>query len=278
MEENINIQRGGTTVQTQQPQQTTTSTFNFPTQVISLPSEGKVYTESNPLSKGTLEIKYLTAREEDILADSNLINKGVVLDKLLESVVVQVGVNPDDLVTGDKNAVYLAARVLGYGPEYDVEITDPFSNERQKVSIDLTKIQTKDIDYSLLNTENRYAFTLPSQTKIVFKFLTHKDEKDITNEINALARLTKGKGGSSEVTTRLKYMILSVNDNSDRGYVNNWVSNQFLAKDIQAFRAYVKSISPDLNMKFEFISDVTGETEALDIPFGINFFYPSSGL
>jgi hypothetical protein len=277
MEENINIQRGGTPVQTQQPQQTT-STFNFPTQVISLPSEGKVYAESNPLSKGTLEIKYLTAREEDILADSNLINKGVVLDKLLESVVVQVGVNADDLVTGDKNAVYLAARVLGYGPEYDVEITDPFSSERQKVSIDLTKIQTKDIDYSLLNTENRYAFLLPSQTKIIFKLLTHKDEKDITNEINALARLTKGKGGSSEVTTRLKYMILSVNDNSDRGYVNNWVSNQFLAKDIQAFRAYVKSISPDLNMKFEFISDVTGESEALDIPFGINFFYPASGL
>ena len=277
MEENINIQRGGTGVQTQQPQQTT-STFNFPTQVISLPSEGKVYPDSNPLSKGTLEIKYLTAREEDILADTNLINKGVVLDKLLESVVVQVGVNADDLVTGDKNAVYLAARVLGYGPEYEVELTDPFSSERQKVSIDLTKIQTKDIDYSLLNTENRYAFLLPSQTKIIFKLLTHKDEKDITNEINALARLTKGKGGSSEVTTRLKYMILSVNDNSDRGYVNNWVSNQFLAKDIQAFRAYVKSISPDLNMKFEFISDVTGESEALDIPFGINFFYPASGL
>ena len=275
MEENVQIQRGAAPTQ---PQQTTTATFEFPTQVISLPSEGKVYDSTNPLSKGTLEIKYLTAREEDILADSNLINKGVVLDKLLESVVVQVGVNADDLVTGDKNAVYLAARVLGYGPEYDVEITDPFSGEKQKVSIDLTKIQTKDIDYSLLNTENRYAFVLPSQTKIIFKLLTHKDEKDITNEINALARLTKGKTNSSEVTTRLKYMILSVNDNSDRGYVNNWVLNQFLAKDIQAFRAYVKSISPDLNMKFEFISDVTGETEALDIPFGINFFYPSSGL
>ena len=108
MEENINIQRGATPVQTQ-PQQTT-STFNFPTQVISLPSEGKVYVESNPLSKGTLEIKYLTAREEDILADSNLINKGVVLDKLLESVVVQVGVNADDLVTGDKKEIYKLAR------------------------------------------------------------------------------------------------------------------------------------------------------------------------
>lgn len=276
MEENISIQRGAVPTQ-QQPTQTT-STFDFPTQVISLPSEGKVYAASNPLSAGTLEIKYLTAREEDILADSNLINKGVVLDKLLESVVVQRGVNADDLVTGDKNAVYLAARVLGYGPDYDVEVTDPFSGERQKVTIDLTKIQTKDIDYSLLNTENRYTFELPSKTKIVFKLLTHKDEKDITAEINALARLTKGKGGSSEVTTRLKYMIISVDDNSDRAYVNNWVANRFLAKDVQAFRAYVKTVSPDLSMKFDFVSDLTGETEALDIPFGINFFYPTSGL
>ena len=274
MEENISIQRGAIPTQPQPSQ--TTSNFDFPTQIISLPSEGKVYPASNPLSAGTLEIKYLTAREEDILADSNLINKGIVLDKLLESVVVQKGVNADDLVTGDKNAVYLAARVLGYGPDYDVEVTDPFSGERQRVTVDLTAIQTKDIDYSLLNTENRYSFILPSGTKIVFKLLTHKDEKDITNEINAMTRLTKGKGGASEVTTRLKYMVISVDDNSDRGYVNNWVSNRFLAKDVQAFRAYVKTISPDLNMKFDFVSDITGETEALDIPFGINFFYPTT--
>jgi hypothetical protein len=274
MEENTNIQRGSSPIVTNQTQ--TKSTFDFPTQVISLPSEGKVYPASNPLSNGTVEIKYLTAKEEDILADTNLINKGIVLDKLFESIVVQKDINPDDMVTGDKNAVYLAARILGYGHEYDVEINDPFSGERQKITIDLSEIQTKDIDYSLLTTDNRYTFELPSGTKIVFKLLTHKDEKDITNELAALARLSKGKGSTSEVTTRLKYMIISVNDNSDRGYVNNWVTNQFLAKDIKAFRTYVKSISPDLNLKFEFVSEVTGEAEALDIPFGINFFYPTT--
>jgi hypothetical protein len=273
MEENIQIQRGGTPMTPPQPQH---KGFDFPTQVISLPSEGKVYSQSNPLSSGKIEIKYLTAKEEDILADRNLINKGIVLDKLLESIVVQPGVNTDDLVVGDKNAIYLAARVLGYGPGYDVEITDPFSGERQKVTIDLTAVQTKDIDFSLLSSENRYSFELPSGTKIVFKLLTHKDEKDINNEIKALERLTKGKAVSSEVTTRLKYMIVSVNDNSDRGYVNGWVSNQFLAKDVKAFRSYIKEISPDLDMKFQFTSDITGETEALDIPFGIDFFYPTN--
>ena len=277
MEENVGIQRGGTTIQPQ-PQQTqqAMATFDFPTQVISLPSEGKVYPESNPLSKGTLEIKYMTAREEDILADRNLINKGIVLQKLLESVVVQPGVNADDLIIGDINAVYLATRMLGYGPDYDVEITDPFSGEKQKVTIDLSKIETKDIDYSKLNPQNRYELTLPvSKKKLVVRLLTHKDEKDINQEIQAMERLTKGKSVGTDVTTRFKYMIVEVDGNSDRGFINKFVPNM-LAGDTKALRNFFRELSPDLNMKYEFVSDVTGEAEALDIPFGINFFYPTT--
>jgi hypothetical protein len=277
MEENINIQRGGTPVQTQ-PQQTqqATATFDFPTQVISLPSEGRVYPESNPLSKGTLEIKYMTAREEDILADRNLINKGIVLQKLLESVVVQPGVNSDDLVVGDINAVYLATRMLGYGPEYDVEVTDPFSGEKQKVTIDLSTIQTKDIDFSKLNKENRYELVLPvSKKKLIVRLLTHKDEKDINQEIQALERLTKGKSVGTDVTTRFKYMIVEVDGNSDRGFINKFVPNM-LAGDTKALRTFFKEISPDLDMTFQFTSEVTGDVEALSIPFGISFFYPTT--
>ena len=277
MEENVSIQRG-TNVEQTQPQQTqqTTATFDFPTQVISLPSEGRVYPESNPLSKGTLEIKYMTAREEDILADRNLINKGIVLQKLLDSVVVQPGVNADDLVVGDINAVYLATRMLGYGPEYDVEVTDPFSGEKQKVTIDLSKIETKDIDYSKLNPQNRYELTLPvSKKKLVVRLLTHKDEKDINQEIQAMERLTKGKSVGTEVTTRFKHMIVEVDGNSDRGFINKFVPNM-LAGDTKALRNFFREISPDLNMKYEFTSEITGETEALDIPFGISFFYPSN--
>ena len=272
MEENIGIQRGATQAQPQQ----TTATFDFPTQVISLPSEGKVYSKSNPLSNGTLEIKYMTAREEDILADRNLINKGVVLQKLLESVVVQPGVNADDLVIGDINAVYLATRMLGYGPDYDVEVNDPFTGEKQKVTIDLSKIQTKDIDYSKLNPENRYELTLPvSKKKLIVRLLTHKDEKDINAELQALERLSKGKTAGTDVTTRFKYMIVEVDGNSDRGFINKFVPNM-LAGDTKALRNFFKEISPDLDLKYEFTSEITGDTEALDIPFGISFFYPTA--
>lgn len=254
--------------------------FDFPTELIDLPSNGKTYPKTNPLSSGKLNIKYMTAREEDILSSQNLIRKGIVLDKLFESIVAD-DVNVNDILIGDKNAILLATRLLGYGKNYTVEVTDPFSGERQEVTIDLSKIQIKDIDVSKLNEENRYEFIVPSSgKKIIFKLLTHGDEININSELQALERLKpKGKGGtetvSHDVTTRLKYMILSVDGNSDRGFINKWIANEFLARDNRAFRKYVNEISPDLDLTFEFESDITGEKEVMSIPFGINFFYPA---
>lgn len=253
--------------------------YEFPTEVIELPSKGLVYPESNPLSKGSVEIKYMTAKEEDILASQNLIRKGVVLDKLFESVLVSKDVKISDIVVGDKNAILLATRILGYGSDYQVDITDPFTGENQRTSIDLAKIQTKEIDESLLNRENKYEFELPlSKKKVVFKILTHKDEQDITAEVAALQRLQKGSDVTNDVTTRLKYMIVEVDGNSDRGYINKFVVNGLLARDSRALRNHVREMSPDMDMRFDFTSELTGESEALDIPFGVGFFYPSEWL
>ena len=254
--------------------------YDFPTEVITLPSKGLVYPESNPLSKGSIEIKYMTAREEDILSSQNLIKKGIVLDKLFESVVVEPNVLIADISIGDKNAILLATRILGYGADYVVEVTDPFTLEVQKVNIDLSKIETKEIDETILNRQNRYEFLLPvSKKKIKFKLLTHKDEIDINAEIQSLNRLVKGDTNvSQEVSTRLRYMIQEIDGNTDRVFINNFVKNSLLARDSKSLREYVKLISPDMNFKYEFTSDITGESEALDIPFGVGFFYPSEWL
>ena len=253
------------------------SKYEFPTEIIDLPSKGLIYPEGHPLRKGNVEIKYMTAREEDILASQSLIKKGVVLDKLFESVVVEEGVNINDIFIGDKNAILLATRVMGYGADYKVEVTDPFTLEPQEVVIDLGKVKTKDFNEKLLNGDNLYKFKLPKSGKeIEFKLLTHGDEAEISKEIQALARLYKGKGDTSfDVTTRLKYMIQSVDGNQDRGFITKWVQNGFLALDTKAFRKYVRELSPDMDLNFEFTSELTGEKEALDIPFGISFFYPS---
>jgi len=253
------------------------SKHKFPTEIIDLPSNGKTYPTNHPLSSGTIEIKYMTAREEDILASQNLIKKGIVLDKLFESVIVTDGVSADDIIVGDKNAILLATRMLGYGNLYKVEVTDPFTLEKQKTTIDLAKIQVKEIDYSKLNSENRYSFTLPkSKLNVVFKLLTHGDEKNIELELKALEKLSANKDiGRQEISTRLRYMILEVDGNDDRGFINEWVRNQLLSIDSKALRDYIADISPGMDLTFNFISDITGEEEALNIPFGVSFFYPT---
>ena len=246
--------------------------YDFPTEVISLPSKGLVYPESNPLSSGQLEIKYMTAKEEEILASQNLIKKGVVLDKLFESIIVDNKINIDDIIIGDKNAIMLATRILGYGPEYKIEITNDL-DEKEELSVDLSKIQTKEIDESLLNRENRYTFTTSNGTVLEYKLLSHGDEKKIDADIKALQRLNKGT--SAELTTRYRYMILSVNGKTDTGSITNFINNQFLTRDTRAFREAVKKLQPDVVMEFEYEDPRTGEMEVRPIPMGVGFFWPT---
>jgi len=247
--------------------------YDFPTEVITLPSQGNCYSEDNPLSKGTVEIKYMTAKEEEILASQNLIRKGVVLDKLFESIIVDKDVNVDDILIGDKNAIMLAARILGYGSEYPIEIENELG-EKEQITIDLSKIQTKEIDYSKINRENKYKFQTTTGKEIEFRLLTHGDEKKIDTDVKAMSRLNKG-GTTSELTTRYRYMILSVDGESDTKAITNFINNKFITRDTKAFREYISSITPDIKMEFDFKDDQTGEVEVRNIPMGVGFFWPT---
>jgi hypothetical protein len=250
-----------------------TKSFDYPTEVISLPSKGLCYPESSPLSKGEITIKLMTAKEEDILTSANLLKKGIHLDKLLESVVVEPGVNINDLIIGDKNAILVTSRMLAFGSEYKVTITDPNEKEQVEVVVDLSKIQIKEIDDSLLNRQNEYEFVLPvSKTPIKFKLLTHGDELAINKDIEASEKTLKQ---GNEITTRYRRIITEVNGSRDFGTISSFVINRLLAGDSKALRKYMVSMTPDLDLKFDYTSPYTGETEALRIPFGIDFFYPT---
>lgn len=247
--------------------------FPFPTEVISLPSKGLVYPESNPLSKGEVTIKLMTAKEEDILTSANLIKKGIQLDKLLESIVVEPGVNINDIVIGDKNAILITSRILAFGPEYEVTVNDPEEKEPVTVKVDLSKIKIKEVNESQLNRQNEYDFVLPlSGTPIKFKLLTHGDEAAINKDVEASQKNLKQ---SNEITTRYRRIIVEVNGNRDIAYISNFVINQLRAADSKALRKYLGELTPDLDLTFEYTSPFTGETEALKIPFGIDFFYPT---
>jgi len=251
----------------------------FPSEVVDLPSKGLLYPKDHPLSSGQIEIKYMTAKEEDILTSRNLIQKGVVLDKLMESVIIQEGVTLDDLLLGDKNAIMIATRILGYGKDYTVEMIDPSTGDKQKETFDLTKLNDKELNEKLFKKgQNSFEFELPnSKVTLTFKLLTHKDEKQIEEELKALKKFTKQSGITNEVTTRLKKAITAVDGDSSIKRINEFVDYELLSRDSLELREYLREITPDVDMKFTFISETTGEETDMDIPLNVEFFWPAGG-
>ena len=237
--------------------------FKFPTEIIELPSKGLLYPQDNPLSSGKIEMKYMTAAEEDILTNQSYIQKGIVLDKLLQSLIVSK-INYDDLIVGDKNAVMVAARILGYGKDYS------FTYNGEDHTIDLSQIDNKPFDESLITPGiNEFSFMLPSsEVNITFKILTHGDEKKIQGELDGLKKINKDN--APELSTRLKYIITSVNNNRDPKTIREFVSKFLLAKDSRALREYIKKVQPDVDLIFF----PEGSEKAINIPIGINFFWP----
>jgi len=252
--------------------------FEYPSEVVDLPSQGWFYDPSSPLASGKIEIKYMTAKEEDILTSQNLIKKGVVLDKLLEALIVTPGVKLDEILVGDKNAIFVAARILAYGKDYKIKFKDPSNNEDVEDTIDLSLIEPKEFDFDKFERgRNLFSFEFPFSKKTVhWSLLTHNDEQNIENELKALKKFTKNKNETAEVTTRLKYVIKSIDGEEDRAKIKSFVDRELLARDSLAFREFIKENTPDLDMTFNFESEDTGYEERMTIPLGVDFFYPSS--
>lgn len=248
--------------------------IKLPTETVELPSKGLLYPLENPLSSGKIEMKYMTAKEEDILSNQNYIRSGVVFDKLLKSLIVSP-IDYNDLCIGDKNAILIAARVLGYGKDYQIKYPHPKTGEEELVTVDLSALKNKEIDYSLLQNKNEFNFTLPqSKNEITFKILTHKDEQTIEDELKGLKKANL----SAEVTTRLKQAIIAINGNREKKDVRDFVDNYLLAQDARALRDYMKIVSPDLDTTFTFIGSDGYTQEGVEIPLGLSFFYPNTGV
>ena len=239
--------------------------FKFPSEEIELPSKGLLYPKDHPLSSGKIELKYMTAKEEDILTNQSFIQKGTVLDKLLQSLIINKDIKTDDLFVGDKNALFVAARILGYGKEYKVTIAG------KSETIDLTELENKPIDEELFSKGvNKFTYKLENTGTILeFKLLNGHDEKKIERELSGLKKLSPNT--SPELTTRLKHVLLSVDGKEETKDIRDFVDNYFLARDARAFRQYVSDLSPDVNMEY-----VLEGGEVVTVPIGLNFFWPDA--
>jgi hypothetical protein len=256
---------------------TTAAPTSYPAETIELPSKGYFYDESSPLSKGSVELKMMTAREEDILTNENFIKNGTVLDKLLESLIVTPGVRTQDLLMVDKNALFVAARRLAYGDKYGpVKIECKKCNTENKTYIDLSTLNEKEVDFNKFQKgSNEFEFEFPyCKRRITFKLVTSGDQESIDRDIKAMTKIKKQ--ASTEVTTRLKKLIVSIDGKPDIASINKFVDNELLSKDSMALRAYIKTIAPELDMGFDFVCEHCGEVERMDVPMTVQFFWPES--
>jgi hypothetical protein len=242
--------------------------LKIPTEIVMLPSKGLLYPKESPLSKGEVEMKYMTAREEDILTNVNFIKQGTVIDKLLQSLLI-TKIDYNELLIGDKNAILIAARILGYGKDYTVNVNG------QEIVVDLTELKNKEVDEELFKDGiNEFSFTLPNTgNNITFKLLTHGDEQKIDAEIKGMQKINPN--GSYDITTRLKYMITSVEGKRDQKEIRDFVDNYLIAKDSRALREYYSSISPDVNMKY-YPKEGDYAGEGIVVPVSLNFLWPDA--
>ena len=250
--------------------------FTVPTELIDLPSKGLIYPKENPLSSGQVEMKYMTAKEEDILTNVNLLRQGLAIEKMLKS-LIKSPINYEDLTLGDRNGLLIAARILAYSKDYSFMYKNPNTGEEEKVSVDLQDLKYKEIDFSLLDNKNEFEFKLPkSGNTITFKILTVTDDRKIDEEIKGVKKNLGQDAGT--ISTRLKHQIIAINGEYSTKAVRDFIDQGYLlSMDSIELRKYIASVTPDIKMTTKItLSD--GDLIDIDLPMTAEFFFPWSGL
>jgi len=239
----------------QQYEQTKRNTI--PTEIISLPSAGKIYPESHPLRSGQLEMRYMTAYDEDILTNLSYIREGIVLDKLIESLIITPGIDADTIAQADKDALIIQARILSYGPEYPVQVTDPETGKTYERTADLTKLTF--LPFELQADQNgEFDYQVNDKFTLKFSFLTNRESKKITDE--------------RTISNTLQGLIKQINASRSTTDIENFIRYEFLARDAKRFREFVQANTPGVNLELEFEGE-QGGTFKSKFQIGSNFFW-----
>lgn len=247
----------------------------YPTESIDLPSEGYFYPASHPLSSGTLEVKMMTAKEEDILTNANYIKKNIMLDKLLEAVIIDKSIKSGDLLVGDLNAVIIALRRLAYGDQYGPLTIrcEACKQDNTNVTLNLGDIKTKEFDFTPYKKNvNEFDFELPRGKKTVtIRLLTSRNEADISDEIQLNTKL---KIPAGKQTALFRHTIIAINGDSDKGKIRKFVDEELTSSDSLALRTFIHSITPNLDIQLSFKCSHCDSDERTGLPMTAQFFWP----
>jgi hypothetical protein len=249
--------------------------FEVPVELVPLPSNGLVYSENHPLRKAEfVEIKSMTAKEEDILTSRALIKQGTVLTYLIKSCVTNKSIDPDSLLAGDKNALMTSIRITGYGAEYPVEITCPVCDHKYKNEFDLNDLPIKRFKIDPIEeNENIFSFMLPGLKKEVhFSFLTGADEEELTKQSDRKKKKLK-TSIDSLVSARLIKSVKYFDGVTDRSKIAN-IIRHLPARDSLALRNFIDDNEPGIEMRQFATCPDCGEDSEVTIPLGVEFFWP----
>ena len=247
--------------------------FVNPTEFVELPSKGLFYPEGHPLHNQTvIEIKHMTAKEEDILTSETLLKQGLAIDRLVRSVIVDRSINPDTLLVGDKNAILIASRITGFGPLYEVGIGCPACGEHNEVTIDLSNLSmTGGAGSASVLTEEGHKVTLPSTgIEVVFRLLTSKDENNITRVVEARRKKKQVENFS---TLLLSSIIVSANGVTNRQQLDR-LPEILPLKDVRFLREEHEKVKPDVDMSYDFECTSCSHRGEVGMPMTAEFFWP----
>jgi len=250
--------------------------LDVPQELVPLPSMGKVYHPESPLhGLEMIEIKAMTAKEEDILTSRALLKKGTVITELIKSCLINRSIDPLQLLSGDRNALMVAIRITGYGPEYNVELECPECGVKSPHAFDLSALPIQRLEIEPVQTGmNLFEYELPySKKKVRFKFMTGRDEEEIMvmNEKQKKMAL----GTESNVTTNLLYSIVSVDGITDRSKIAAFIK-MMPARDSLALREYIRINEPGIVMRQDTTCPACGHSEEVGMPLGVTFLWPQA--
>jgi len=250
--------------------------WTIPVENVPLPSLGKIYSTNTPLSgRETVQIKAMTAQEEDILLSRALLKDGTVLTHLINSCLIDKSINARDLVAGDRNALLISIRITGYGTEYKAEVGCPSCNTKQNASFDLADLEIKRLQADPITPgSNQFEFVLPiTKKRVVFKLLTGKDEEELSIIQERRKRSMPDVVVESVVTSRLENSILSIDGITDRSKLNSFI-RAMPAYDSRSLRSYMNDIEPGIDMNGRLTCVKCGVESSVPLPLGASFFWP----
>ena len=249
--------------------------FVVPTEFVELPSQGKHYPPGHALhNQLNIEIKQMTAKEEDILTSQSLLKQGVALDRVLQSIIIDNRINVNSLLVGDKNALLVACRISGYGSEYETQVTCPACQAKQRYAFDLNSLEIShggSVENVKSNGDGTFTTTLPkSKLSATFRLLTGNDEK-------MLERLKTKNNNKRDrlITGQLRSMLVSIEDNATTEALDYVVDN-IPSLDSAHLRRCYKEVSPELNMKQYFECAECDHSQDLEVPLTADFFWPNA--